>query len=73
MFHLVPKEERVQYFQKHIVMYDADDEMVGKSIENGLKYGIPRKILEDLIVKRDTLSSYPEVHDPDRTVHITIE
>ncbi|MCL4452294.1 MAG: N-6 DNA methylase [Candidatus Thermoplasmatota archaeon] len=68
---LLPRSERTDYFRKHIQMYDADPEMVSKSIEKAAEYGVAHQVLEACIKVRDSILSYPEVKNPAKTVHIT--
>ena len=70
---LVPEKQRVDFFKKHIFLFDIQKELVEKSILNAIKYGIPREIAEKNIVQRDTLKNYPTfIFDDDLPVyHIT--
>ncbi|PMP88705.1 MAG: methyltransferase, partial [Caldisphaera sp.] len=57
---LIPKDERIEFFKKHIFLFDIQEDMVEQAIENAGKYGIPRDIAEKNIVQRDTIKDYPK-------------
>ena len=66
--------ERIDYFKEHIFMFDVIPDQVNKSIENAVKYGIPKDVASDNIKVRDTIVNYPsELVDKygDRIFHIT--
>jgi len=56
---LVPEDERIEFFKKHIFLFDIQKELVEKSILNALKYGIPKEIAQKNIIQRDTIKNYP--------------
>ncbi len=56
---LVPQSERVEFFKKHIFLFDVQEELVEKAILNALKYGIPKEIAQKNILQRDTIKNYP--------------
>ena len=60
LLELVPKQERIDFFKKHIFLFDIQEEMIKKAIKNAEKYGIPREIAEQNIIQRDTLREYPK-------------
>ncbi len=70
---LVPEGKRIEFFKKHIFLFDIQKELVEKSILNALKYGIPKEIAQRNIIQRDTLKNYPTfILDSDLPVyHIT--
>ena len=70
---LVPKEERIEFFKKHIFLFDIQKEMVEKAILNASKYGIPKEIAQKNIIQQDTIKNYPAfILDSDLPVyHIT--
>ena len=70
---LVPEHERIEFFRKHIFLFDIQKELVEKSILNALKYGIPGEIAQQHIMQRDSIKDYPTViFDSDLPVyHIT--
>ncbi|MHA1203280.1 MAG: N-6 DNA methylase, partial [Candidatus Heimdallarchaeaceae archaeon] len=37
----IPEKERIEFFEKHIYLFDIQEEMVQKSIKNAENYGIP--------------------------------
>ena len=55
----IPKNERIEYFKKHIYLFDIQKDMIEKSKLNAEKYGIPKEIAEKNIIKKDTLENYP--------------
>jgi len=57
---LIPKNERIKFFKKHIFLFDIQKELVEQAIRNAIKYGIPREIAEQNIVQRDTIKHYPK-------------
>ncbi|MGQ9706176.1 MAG: N-6 DNA methylase, partial [bacterium] len=57
---LVPINNRIDFFKKHIFLFDIQQEMIEKSMINAQKYGIPKEIAEKNIIKMDTLKEYPK-------------
>ncbi|MGC9115751.1 MAG: N-6 DNA methylase [Fervidicoccaceae archaeon] len=57
---LIPEKDRIDFFRKHIFLFDIQKEMVERAIENTAKYGIPKDIAEKNIIQRDTIKDYPE-------------
>ncbi len=57
---LVPENKRIQFFKKHIFLFDIQKELVEKAIENATNYGIPKEIASQNILQRDTIKDYPE-------------
>jgi len=70
---LVPENKRIEFFKKHIFLFDIQKKMVEKAIFNAEKYGIPREIAEKNIIQMDTLKNYPEfiLKDNLEVYHIT--
>lgn len=56
---IIPKTDRIEFFTKHIFLFDIQEEMVNRAIENAIKYGIPEEIARQNIYKRDTIKNYP--------------
>jgi type I restriction-modification system DNA methylase subunit len=56
---LVPEDKRIEFFNKHIFLFDIQKEFVEKSILNALKYGIPKEIAQRNIIQMDTIKNYP--------------
>lgn len=52
-------EERVRFFKNHIILYDIQQEMVNKCIENAESYGIPKEVADINIKVRNNLESFP--------------
>ncbi len=52
-------EQRVRFFKNHIMLYDIQQEMVNKCIENAKNYGIPKKTAVNNIKVRNNLESFP--------------
>ncbi|MCD6221655.1 N-6 DNA methylase [bacterium] len=59
MLELIPINKRIDFFEKHIYLFDIQKEMVEKSIKNAKNYGIPYKLAKINIQTRDTLQNYP--------------
>jgi len=57
---LIPKNERVEFFKKHIFLFEIQKELVEKAIQNAIKYGIPKEIAVQNILQRDTIKNYPK-------------
>ncbi|MCD6104409.1 MAG: SAM-dependent DNA methyltransferase [Thermosipho sp. (in: Bacteria)] len=70
---LIHEKNRIDFFKKHIFLFDIQKELVEQAIKNAIKYGIPRKIAEKNIIQRDTIKDYPNfLLDSDLPVyHIT--
>jgi hypothetical protein len=56
---LIPEKERIDFFKKHIYMFDIQEELVKKAINNARQYGIPFEIAKENILVRDTIQNYP--------------
>ncbi|MCM8832988.1 MAG: N-6 DNA methylase, partial [Candidatus Omnitrophica bacterium] len=56
---IIQENSRVEFFKKHIFLFDIQEELVNKAIDNAVKYGIPREIAGENICKRDTIKDYP--------------
>ncbi len=56
----IPNNKRIDFFKKHIFLFDIQKEMVEKSIEKAKNYGIPIEIAKNNIKLRDTLQDYPK-------------
>jgi hypothetical protein len=56
---LIPEKERIDFFKKHIYMFDIQPELVKKAIDNAKQYGIPFEIAKENILVRDTIQNYP--------------
>ncbi len=56
----IPVNERINFFQKHIRLFDIQDEMVKHMINKVVKeYNIPLHIAKKFIQKRDNLKNFP--------------
>lgn len=55
----ISKSKRADFFKDHIFLFDAQKEMVEKSIANAKTYGIPHSLAKENIQTRDTLKDYP--------------
>ncbi len=55
----IPVAERAEFFSRHIYLFDIQEKMVKKSIENAVNYGVPERLAESNITVQDTLDEYP--------------
>ena len=56
---ILPEKEKVEFFERHIFLFDIQEELIRKAVSNAMKYGIPRAIAEKNIIQRDTIKEYP--------------
>lgn len=56
---IVPLKYRVEFFKNNIFMFDIQESMVRKAIENAMKYGIPYEVAKQNIQKRNSIADYP--------------
>lgn len=59
ILNLIPKHERISFFESHIFLFDIQPEWTEKSIQNAQNYGIPEKLARKNIQTRDCMSNYP--------------
>jgi len=59
ILNLIPKDQRIEFFKKHIFLFDIQKELVEKAILNAVKYGIPSEVAQKNICQRDTIKDYP--------------
>ena len=73
ILNLVPMDRRIDFFAKHIYLFDIQSIMVERAIEKASRYGIPRHVAEKNIIQRDTLLNYPKfIFEKDLPIyHIT--
>ncbi|MGB9760274.1 MAG: N-6 DNA methylase [Thermoproteota archaeon] len=57
---LTTEKDRIDFFKKHIFLFDIQKEMVKQAVENAVKYGIPKDVAEKNITQRDTIKNYPK-------------
>ncbi|RUM50630.1 MAG: SAM-dependent DNA methyltransferase [Hydrogenothermus sp.] len=58
---IIPTNERIDFFEKHIKLFDIQEEMVNYMIERATKeFNIPIKLAKQNIKKRDNLKDFPE-------------
>jgi len=55
----IPADQREHFFERRIFLFDIQEKMVEKTIENAISYGIPRQVAERNVQVRDTLSEFP--------------
>jgi len=69
----IPGNQRIDYFKKHIFLFDIQFELVGIAIKRVENYGIPKEIAMENIKCLDTLQYYPEflLNDNLPVFHIT--
>ncbi len=60
MLNSIPESKKIKFFSKHLFMFDIQEEMVDKCIENAESYGIPRNIAEKNILQYDSLANFPK-------------
>ncbi|MEM3561584.1 MAG: SAM-dependent DNA methyltransferase, partial [Nitrososphaerota archaeon] len=56
---IIPENNRIEFFKKHIFLFDIQEGLVNKAIDNAVKYGVPREIAQENIYQRDTIKDYP--------------
>jgi len=56
----IPEDKRIEYFRKHIFLFDVQAEIVDSAIKKAENYGIPKEIAVENIKCLDTLQYYPE-------------
>ncbi len=56
----IPEGDRVDFFKRHIYLFDIQQDLIERAIENAMKYGIPEEIAKNNIIQRDTIKQYPE-------------
>jgi len=55
----IPQDERIEFFEKHIYLFDIQSELVDLAIANAIGYGIPQDIAKQHILQWDTIRNYP--------------
>ena len=55
----IAPNKKIDFFKKHVYLYDIQEEMVQKCIKNAESYGIPSEIAVTNINLRDNLESFP--------------
>ena len=73
ILNVVPKDKRIDYFKKHIFLFDIQPELIETAIKRAERYGIPREIAKENIKCLDTLQNYPDflLNDSLPVYHIT--
>jgi hypothetical protein len=73
ILNVLPKDKRIDYFKKHIFLFDIQPELVETTIKRAESCGIPRDIATENIKCLDTLQNYPEflLNDSLPVCHIT--
>jgi hypothetical protein len=59
ILNLIPEHQRIEFFKKHIFLFDIQKELVEKAIYNAERYGIPSEVARKNICQRDTIKDYP--------------
>lgn len=67
----IKKEERIIFFEKHIFLFEIQENLVKKAIENACSYWIPREIAKKNIKQNDSLKNYPKIKTNFPVFHIT--
>ncbi|MHA1149101.1 MAG: N-6 DNA methylase [Promethearchaeota archaeon] len=55
----IPVKNRINFFSKHIFLFDIQPEMVEICISNAQNYGIPKNLARKNILIRNSLESFP--------------
>lgn len=55
-----PKDKRIEFFKKHIYLFDVQPDLIKKCIENAIHHGIPFDIAKKNIKIRNNLDTYPK-------------
>ena len=58
---MVPAADRTEFFTRHIYLFDIQEKMVKKCIENAINYGIPERLAERNILVHDALDEFSPV------------
>ena len=59
MLEMIPPRLRPSFFEKHIYLFDIQEEMVARAVERAVHLGVPRSLAERNIGVRDSLRDYP--------------
>ena len=68
---VIPKKDRINYFKKHIFLFEIQKDVVNKAIKNAEWYGIPKNIAKKNIRQNDSLKKYPTILSNLPIFHIT--
>ncbi|MFX1400391.1 MAG: SAM-dependent DNA methyltransferase [Promethearchaeota archaeon] len=60
ILHYIHPKERQEFFSSHLFLFDVQEEMVEKSVNNAQSYGIPENVAKHNILIRDNLDSFPK-------------
>ena len=60
LLNYIPDNKKISFFKEHIFLFDVQEEMVLKSTENAISYGIPLEMAKKNIRLRNNLESFPE-------------
>ncbi|MFX1274110.1 MAG: N-6 DNA methylase [Promethearchaeota archaeon] len=61
ILNFIPEIEREAFFEKRIYLFDVQEKMVEKCINNAIKYGISQEIAQKNIKIRDNLDKFPDI------------
>lgn len=67
----IDEDKRIEYFKKHIFLFEIQDDLVNKAIENAWNYWIPKEIAKQNIKQNDSLKNYPKISSNLPIFHIT--
>ncbi len=56
----IPSHERKDFFARNMFLFDIQESMAEKSVENAVSYGIPETIARQNIMVMDTLREFPD-------------
>lgn len=68
---IIPLEQRIDYFKKHIFLFEIQKSLVEKAIKNAEEYWIPKEIAKKNIQQNDSLKKYPKIKTSLPIFHIT--
>ncbi len=55
----IPESHRIEFFEKHIFLFDIQEHCVEKARKNAMMYGIPEPLAAQHIQQRDSIREYP--------------
>lgn len=71
ILNLIEEKKRIEYFKNHIFLFEIQENLVNKAIENAWFYWIPEEIAKQNIKQNDSLKKYPKIISNLPIFHIT--